>query len=53
MALQERELKAGERYAVSAEWTVPADLPPGLYRVRGMVNRDLSSYPVTFAVEKS
>lgn len=53
MALQERELKAGERYAVSAEWTVPADLPPGLYRVRGIINREVSSYPVTIAVEKS
>jgi hypothetical protein len=52
MALQERELKAGEGYAVSAQWTVPASLPTGKYRVQGTVNRDVNSYPVTISVEK-
>ena len=51
-ALSDRELKAGEKYTVTERWTVPADLPPGLYRVRGLVNRDVNSYPLTIAVQK-
>jgi hypothetical protein len=50
MALVSRELKPGEKYTVSADWTVPASLPPGLYSVRGELTADLQSYPQTVAL---
>ncbi len=53
MALTSRELKAGESYRVSAQWTVPTGdkaLAPGRYRVYGIVNADVSAYPHTIAI---
>jgi len=50
MALQRRELKPGEGYTVTEKWTLPPDLRPGLYRLRGEVNREVQSYPVTIQV---
>jgi hypothetical protein len=52
MALQSRELKAGEKYTVTAEWTVPANLPAGPYHVRGELNAELRSYPHTLSLAK-
>ena len=51
--LTSRELKVAESYHVSARWTVPtgdAALAPGLYRVYGLVNADVSAYPHTIAI---
>ena len=53
MALQQRELAAGESYEVSARWTVPqgeTELPPGLYYIKGSVNQDVSAYRRTIAI---
>jgi len=56
MALQQRELAAGESYEVSARWTVPegeTKLPPGLYRIQGIINQDVSAYRRTIAITAS
>jgi len=53
MALQQRELAAGESYEVSARWTVPegkTSLLPGLYHIRGIINQDVSAYRRTIAI---
>ena len=53
MALQQRELAAGESYEVSTRWTVPegeTKLPPGLYRINGIINQDVWPYGSTIAI---
>jgi hypothetical protein len=42
--LTEKALDPGGSYTVSAQWTVPATLPAGVYRVSGLINRDVRSY---------
>lgn len=56
MALQQRELAAGESYEVSTRWTVPegeTKLPSGLCRVKGIINQDVSAYRRTIAITAS
>jgi len=56
MALQQRELAAGESYEVSARWTVPegqTKLPAGLYRIKGIINQDVSAYRRTIQITGS
>ena len=53
MALQQRELAAGDSYEVSTRWTVPegeTKLPPGLYRINGIINQDVCPYGSTIAI---
>jgi len=55
-ALQQRELASGESYEVSTRWTVPegeTKLPPGLYRIQGIINQDVSAYGSTIAITAS
>ncbi len=55
-ALQQRELAAGESYEVAARWTVPegeTSLPPGLYRINGIINQDVWPYGSTIAITAS
>ncbi len=56
MALQQRELAAGDSYQVSTRWTVPegeTKLPPGLYRITGIINQDVWPYGSTIAITAS
>lgn len=50
--LQSRTVKPGEGYTLTEEWVIPETLPPGFYRVRGEINREVASYPKTIAVTK-
>ncbi len=50
--LTQKALQPGEGYSVTADWTLPADLPPALYRVSGELNREVSSYVKTVSVTK-
>ncbi len=50
--LTQKALQPGEEYTVSAEWTIPADLAPGLYKVSGWLNREVQSYVKTVSVAK-
>ncbi|HEY3397362.1 MAG TPA: BsuPI-related putative proteinase inhibitor [Armatimonadota bacterium] len=49
-AFTSRVLAPGESYTVSADYQLPADLPPGKYQVRGQLNREIGSYPKTLSV---
>ncbi len=56
MALQQRELAAGDSYQVSTRWTVPegeTKLPPGLYHVNGIINQDVWPYGRAIAITGS
>ncbi len=56
MALQQRELAAGESYEVFTRWTVPegeTKLPSGLYRVKGIINQEVSAYRRTIEITAS
>ena len=56
MALQQRELAAGESYEVSTRWTVPegeTKLPSGLYRIKGIINQEVSAYRRTIEITAS
>lgn len=50
--LTERLLPPGEKYTITEAWTLPADLAPGRYQVRGWLNREVSAYPQAISVAK-
>ena len=54
-ALTSRALAVGESYTVSEQWTIPVGdgaPDPGLYRIFGLVNEEVSAYPLTVAITR-
>jgi hypothetical protein len=49
-ALTAKTLKPGEAYLVTAEYVLPATLPPAHYKVSGLLNREVRSYVKPVAV---